>query len=286
MNGKDARERGHRGRSRTSAGVQIALTASILLLVCALVVAAGGGVLAAPQAQDPLRYIDFSVPARQTHVKLDTALSKLVEAEQVAPEGVSALAQARGMRLEAGRVLVQLKVAPGTQQAVNIAVTQAGGAVTGQYQETLQAWLPPEQIEALTARADVYRVQTPARLIELEPVNQSSIVSEGLAALNGEAWHASGSTGEGVKVAVVDGGFYGYQSLIGVELPSTVTVKNFVDGETDADVGRGLSEHGTACAEIVHDVAPGVELYLVKIATDVDLAEAVNYVMAQGIDIV
>jgi subtilisin family serine protease len=102
------------------------------------------------------------------------------------------------------------------------------------------------------------------------------VTTEGLAVINGPAWHAAGFQGAGVKVGIIDGGFAGYPGLLGSDLPAAVTVKNFVDGEIDAQVD-GTTPHGTACAEIIHDLAPQATLYLAKINTDVDLQEAVAW---------
>ena len=44
--------------------------------------------------------------------------------------------------------------------------------------------------------------------------------------------------------------------------------------------------HGTAVSEIVHDVAPGALLWLIKVCTDVDLAQAVDYAKAEDVDII
>jgi hypothetical protein len=55
-----------------------------------------------------------------------------------------------------------------------------------------------------------------------------------------------------------------------------VIVKNFVDGENDTQVNGG-GVHGTACAEIIHDVAPGAQIFLAKVSTNIDLAEAVAW---------
>jgi hypothetical protein len=49
-----------------------------------------------------------------------------------------------------------------------------------------------------------------------------------------------------------------------------------VDGETDPQVD-GTTKHGTACAEIIHDIAPAATLYLAKISTNLDLQEAVAW---------
>ena len=77
----------------------------------------------------------------------------------------------------------------------------------------------------------------------------------------------------------------GYPGLRGTDLPASVIVKNFVDGESDAQV-NGTTEHGTACAEIVYDIAPNATLYLVKVGTAIDLEEAVNWLKAQGVHII
>ncbi len=48
----------------------------------------------------------------------------------------------------------------------------------------------------------------------------------------------------------------------------------------------GTTEHGTACAEVIHDIAPGAALYLAKVGTDLDLAEAVGWLIGQQVDII
>ena len=44
--------------------------------------------------------------------------------------------------------------------------------------------------------------------------------------------------------------------------------------------------HGTACAEIVHDMAPDAELYLVNFNTDTEQHQAVSWLIGQGVDII
>jgi hypothetical protein len=45
-------------------------------------------------------------------------------------------------------------------------------------------------------------------------------------------------------------------------------------------------EHGTAVAEIVHEVAPGAQMYLVNFETDPELGNAVSWIVSQGINVV
>jgi hypothetical protein len=82
---------------------------------------------------------------------------------------------------------------------------------------------------------------------------QGASSSEAVATTGAAAWHQAGFTGKGVKVGVLDLGFDGYKSLLGKTLPERVTAKSFVSGH-DADQSGEV--HGTACAEIVHAMAP------------------------------
>jgi uncharacterized repeat protein (TIGR01451 family) len=45
-------------------------------------------------------------------------------------------------------------------------------------------------------------------------------------------------------------------------------------------------QHGTAVAEVVHEMAPGAQLYLATVYTVTDLQAAVNYFATQGVDII
>jgi uncharacterized protein YceK len=109
-------------------------------------------------------------------------------------------------------------------------------------------------------------------------------VSKGVNCINADKQHSLGTTGKGVKVAIVDFGFAGYEDLLGTELPQNVTVRSF---RADGDITGGGEVHGTACAEIVHDVAPDAELYLVNYdGFTYQLEGVVNYLILEEVDIV
>jgi len=106
--------------------------------------------------------------------------------------------------------------------------------------------------------------------------------SEGGGAIGADAFHAVGIRGSGTKVAVIDLGFSGLaQAQARGDLPYTV-VQNDLSG---TGLLSGIS-HGTAVAEIIYDIAPDAELYLIKIADEVDLDLAVTYCLSNGIDII
>ena len=106
--------------------------------------------------------------------------------------------------------------------------------------------------------------------------------SEGTAAIGADGFHAAGFTGAGAKVAVIDLGFVGLtQAQARGDLPYSVTQNDL----TGTGLTTGYS-HGTAVAEVIHDIAPDAQLYLIKIADEVDLDQAVTYCLSQGIDVI
>jgi subtilisin family serine protease len=107
-------------------------------------------------------------------------------------------------------------------------------------------------------------------------------VSEGVALINADDWQAASYNGTGVKVGILDGGFTGYAALLGTELPASVTAQSFYAG---SDI-EGDSDHGTACAEIVYDIAPGANFYLTNFGTEVEMGNAVDWLIAQGVNVI
>jgi hypothetical protein len=189
-----------------------------------------------------------------------------------------AYAKTHSLRLSGNQVHVQIVTHAAGVHGATQAIAEAGGEVTGVGSNgtLIQGWLPVDALQTMVADANVLYIRRPDEAVLFDSAEPDDYITEGLQVLNGQAWHAAGYRGAGVKVGVIDGGFLGYQGLRGTELPATVTVKNFVDGETDAQVD-GTSEHGTGCAEIVHDIAPDATLFLAKVATTLDLGEAVGW---------
>ena len=245
------------------------------------------GLAAPPQPEDdPFPTLDLSAEALNvepgviqdrpgaTIDKLDTSMNAIAgAAEKSASSGVS-LAESKQMNTSDGRVQAQITINPAKWEEALLAIKNEGGEVTGiGFDNTMiQAWVLVTSLEA-TARSDaILYIRRPAELI----LDEVDAISEGFGVTNGPAWHAAGYQGAGVKVAIIDAGFEGYPSLLGTDLPASVTVKNFVDGEDDSQV-NGTTNHGTACAEIVYDFAPGATMYLVKVNTPLDLDEAVTW---------
>ncbi len=122
----------------------------------------------------------------------------------------------------------------------------------------------------LAALAGVSRVREPMIASAKEEV------TEGKEVIFLEDWHQQGIDGSGVEIAILDVGFSGWEGLVGEELPAD-TVDHGV---------TGTSDHGTAVAEIIHDLAPGATLHLWQFQTEVEFFEVLEEVMQEDIPII
>lgn len=220
-------------------------------------------------------------PPAAFHPKLDSALNQLLEAQRTeGRSGTQAFAETRGMMLEGDRVQVilvsELTDIPGLAQAVE----GLGGETQGHYEGLLQALVPLNALEPLADRSEVQFIRDPWRAIELESPEVGAATTEGVVASNAAAWHSAGYSGTGVRVAVIDAGFTDYGMLLGSDLPGSVGTYDWTGS------GMGGSAHGTACAEIVHDMAPGAMMDLHKVSTAVELGLAVTQAIADGVDVI
>jgi hypothetical protein len=219
-----------------------------------------------------------------SHPGLNSSLSQLLSVYEA--KGLSAaqrFGSQNSMVIENNQVQV---VVTGRNEAsmddIRSAILAAGGALQSHYETFQQAMLPIGALTALTARPDVVFIREPLRPVVLDP-DVGTQTSEGVAASLANTWHANATPrrGEGVRIAIVDIGFFGYSGLLGSDLPASVTTQDYTG------TFPGTSPHGTACAEIVYDMAYGVDaMYLVKIGTDVDLANAITYLIGQNVDVI
>jgi subtilisin family serine protease len=217
---------------------------------------------------------------KRGHPKLDSALTDVVTAARVSTAQGLDMATDRAIAVLQDRVQVHIVIRPGGLERVSELVAQVGGAITGTASDDtlLQAWLPIDALERVAHDERVDAVRQPPLLVELNTPTVGTYTTQGATVSNALAWHAAGHTGAGVKIGIIDGGFSGYPARLGSDLPASVTVRNFVDFESDALV-NGTTAHGTACAEIIHDMAPGAQLYLAKVNTQVDLSQAVDWLV-------
>ncbi|MBA7659166.1 hypothetical protein ES703_67139 [subsurface metagenome] len=214
---------------------------------------------------------------KKGHPKLDSHLWQLIEAEKRGEAESLAQSWGRGKDVVDGKVIVEIECfSPGQVEAAADAATKAGAKVVGSYKYLLGAWVPITSLETLANEESI-------RFIELAIRSEQEITSQGVELINANKWHTS-YNGTGVKVAIVDAGFKGYSDLLGTELPpaESVTTKSFRSPEDiEAD-----DDHGTACAEIVYDVAPGAEFYLANYELRLQFGEAIDWFIDQEVDVI
>lgn len=217
------------------------------------------------------------VQPEKKHPKLDSALAEKAEkaAKPKAPSGPSkAVPQTVEPPVEKVKVIIEVE--PGKKDLAIGSIQAGGGNVETTYENLVQAMMP---VSALTVLADspvVRFISPPAKPL------LADITSQGLSVIGAATWQNANIKGQGVKIAILDGGFQGYASLLGTELPASVTTKSF---RADQDIQAG-SKHGTGIAEIIYDIAPGAQLYLINFNTNVELGNAVDWIIAQNVNII
>ncbi|MCB9762612.1 MAG: S8 family serine peptidase [Alphaproteobacteria bacterium] len=139
---------------------------------------------------------------------------------------------------------------------------------------------------------------TPWRVEELPVVEQEGDgtgrynLDEISDAMGVSAWHAAGWRGQGVKVAVFDVQWYGAE-LNELELGAFQTHDCWAHQgctlEMDTLRPRFTYEsgsHGVGCAEVIRDLAPDVELHLVRVNGVTAFENAARWAVREHVDVV
>lgn len=223
--------------------------------------------------------------------------------ESGGPEEARRLAETRGLLNSRNEIRITLVVDDEAHvPALSEELRRVGITVEASYRERINIGVPLTLIEQLaeqqgiealfqqlTQMEHIVRLELPLpkrtnRNARSAAQPQGTIQGEGVWVTGADAWHAAGITGQGVRVGVLDLGFDGYRELLGTELPEDTVVRSFVYG-VEADQSGEV--HGTACAEIVHEMAPDAELFLAyydgTIATE---GQAVEWLLDQGVQII
>jgi len=222
-------------------------------------------------------------PNSPNQPRLSSALKELANAyASGGPVSAAALAQAMGLSLQQSNENVQVvtQLAPGqTVDNARQTLSSLGGVIEAEEFGLIQVSLPLRNLRAMAANGTFAGVRLPARPVEAAGLYSS----EGVSRSNANEWHDQGIIGQGVVVAIIDTGFLSYTAFYGTDLPpaTLLTAKSF-----RADLTMGVSNHGTQVAQTIYDMAPGVQLILVAVSTDVEFVEALNWLSTQKVDVV
>jgi subtilisin family serine protease len=110
-------------------------------------------------------------------------------------------------------------------------------------------------------------------------------------------WAWGGSRGAGVRVAVIDSGVEADHPALGDAVSGGVVIEIDRNSSTSTrivedPVPRDIFGHGTACAGIIHTLAPAAEIYSVRVIGDdltgkaLQFAGGLRWAVEQGMDVV
>ncbi len=143
---------------------------------------------------------------------------------------------------------------------------------------SIRADVPSAALGALADDPRVERVHEPRTF-------RPDQTTQGIGQTGANVWQSNGRTGAGTKVAVVDLGFTGLAAMQAAGNLSATTNQSFC-GNGGPGTLDGATNHGTGVAEIVHQMAPDAQLYLVCFDQDADLSGVVSYLSSQCVTIV
>lgn len=168
-------------------------------------------------------------------------------------------------------------IVEGERSAVSTAILSArAGRLRGSFGDWHEVTVEPANLERLI------RHLPPDLLVRLPyPHEPTAVTGEGVALTGADDAHTFGNTGAGVSIGVIDLGFSGIPaSQASGDLPATLGLVDYTG------LGTGGINHGTQVAEIVHEMAPAAALHLAKIDSEVGLGQAVDDMIAAGVDVI
>ena len=152
------------------------------------------------------------------------------------------------------------------------------GKLRYRYGRLHEVAIPGGKLSALLAHL-------PANILARLPYHHEpvAVISQGVAKTGAADMQSMGNSGAGVKMGIIDLGFASLSSAqTSGDLPSNLTITDY----TGTGATTGTENHGTNVAQIAYDMAPGATLYLAKIATETQLAQALDDMAAAGVKVI
>ncbi|MEO1084067.1 MAG: hypothetical protein AAFY88_07480, partial [Acidobacteriota bacterium] len=181
-----------------------------------------------------------------------------------------------------GRVLVDLDARVSVQLLG--AIEQLGGEVLSSHSrfEAVRARLPLARVLELAGHGDVRSVRPADQFMTQSSGGTGAVVTAGDVAHGTDVVRLNtGATGAGIGVGAMSDSVDALATLQGAgELPPGVTV---IDGQS----GNPGSSEGTALLEIIHDMAPGADLFFATGAGgQAQMAQNILDLQAAGCDVI
>jgi hypothetical protein len=224
-------------------------------------------------------YVDLA--EESVRVILEMAIS--IEAQTVTGSSQEVIRLSTGQR-----ATIEYAPSVSIHPIVTSMIEGTGAIYETAYANLVQVLAPIDGLAALSDLPGVsyVRLPYPAQQFVLPARGHNAPVAplvgtrttEGVALTGADVWQTAGYNGAGVNLAVFDFGFTGWATRQAAgDLPSggQLVSKDFSASYSFSPDTAG-NEHGTACAEIAYDMAPGSTVYLYAFSTDVEFANAVS----------
>lgn len=242
----------------------------------------------APAAGQQYNLNELNLGAKQTGDDLPAKLSGGLLALDAASQSrdiaaVSAIAARAVIELRDNRALVTIFLEENVDpEEIGDFVGSLGGQAASVFSRCLEVWMPIDQLSRLR---DDNRIRFVCQSPTLSAFGVGpEIVSEGAETIGVSRLHDAGIVGQGVTVGILDSGFADLDAALSAgEVPAGSPIRSFTgSGPEQAQ----CSNHGTLCAEIIHDMAPGARLVLAQVSHLSDIIQAVDWFRQEGVEIV
>lgn len=141
-----------------------------------------------------------------------------------------------------------------------------------------RAWVAPLDIPALQRFLIAAQPENVINAYYPNAICYGSVNSEGPNAMGVSSYPAPIPTGSGAKVGIVDNGFAGASTTAAAEVGAFTSPQGAITSGTEV--------HGTACAEIVRDAAPGCQMRLYALPLGMTDVQAVQDAITNGVQVV
>ena len=190
--------------------------------------------------------------------------------------------------------LIPVEILTSDQHAVEQAVNQLGGTVSGSVDgQLVQAFMPAGAIDQLSFVSAVRYVRHPLRINQVpreEAVGTGSVVGDEVQLTHADAWQQAGMTGN-VRVGIID--FFDFSVWnVNENGPVPDAAHQFCPDLTEGlctagQINSAMGDiHGVAVSEIIKDMAPGAELFIATTATTAETQAAIEWFVQNGVHIV